>query len=119
MAEWSNVAWALQQAVRGKRGNANVQTALHSAEWLITQISQALKQGCMPVGSFNAFTIHDPKKRIIHVAPLADRIAHHAIMRFVEPRLDRALLPTVFACRKGKGVHAAISYAQKQMRQNQ
>ncbi|MEM9601406.1 MAG: RNA-directed DNA polymerase [Pseudomonadota bacterium] len=72
--------------------------------------------GRMPVGRFKAFEIHDPKQRVIHAAPLWDRVAHHALVRHVEPRLERALLPSVFACRVGKGVHAALDHAQRNSR---
>ena len=34
----------------------------------------------------------------------------------VIPVLDRAISPTSFACRKGRGSHRAVKYAQVQMR---
>jgi hypothetical protein len=116
IADWHNVAWALQRTCRGKRRHAAVQAALREPERFIAQVSAALRQGRLPVGRFHAFTIHDPKQRVIHAAPLPDRIAHHAIVHFLEPVFERVLLPSVFACRAGKGVHAAIHTAQRQAR---
>ena len=72
--------------------------------------------GRLPDGRLLSFTIRDPKLRTIHAAPFADRVAHHAIVRLMEPRLERALVPTSFACRPGRGVHAAIAHARVLMR---
>ncbi len=116
IANPENVRWAMHRACRGKRRNPQVQALLQAPETAIHQISSALRAGRLPVGHFDSFVIHDPKRRIIHAAPLYDRIAHHALMRFAEPRLERALLPSVYACRVGKGVHAAVAYAQHQSR---
>lgn len=54
----------------------------------------------------------DGVPRLIHAAPFADRVAHHALMRLLAPRLEQALVPTSFACRPGLGVHAALAHAQ-------
>jgi hypothetical protein len=116
IADWHNVAWALQRTCRGKRRHTAVKAALRKPEQVIAQVSAALRCGHLPEGRFHAFTIFDPKQRVIHAAPLPDRIAHHAIVRFMEPVFERVLLPSVFACRVGKGVHAAIHYAQRQAR---
>lgn len=116
IGDWHNVAWALARACRGKRRNSAVQRLLARSDEAISQIGAALRVGSLPVGRFHAFEIYDPKRRIIHAAPLEDRVAHHALVRYLEPRLERALLPSVFACRVGKGVHAAIHHAQSQAR---
>ena len=116
MADWKNVAWALHRACRGKTQSFAVQTILLEPEAAIDKVSLALRQGCLPVGVFRSFTIYDPKQRLIHAAPILDRIAHHAIVRLIEPTFERVLLPSVFACRVGRGVHAAIYYAQQQSR---
>ncbi len=116
IGDWHNVAWALARACRGKRSSVAAQRLLARADETIAGIGAALRTGSLPVGKFRAFVIHDPKRRVIHAAPLEDRIAHHALVRHLEPVLEPALLPSVFACRRGKGVHAAIHYAQRQAR---
>lgn len=113
IADWDNVAWAAARACRGKRGQPGVRVFLDESDRHIADIAAALRAGRLPVGRFQAFEIHDPKRRLIHAAPLADRIAHHALIRHMEPRLERALLPSVYACRVGKGVHAAVHAAQR------
>lgn len=116
IGEWHNVAWALARACRGKRRSGAVQRLLARSDEAIGRIGAALRAGSLPVGRFRAFEIHDPKRRIIHAAPMEDRVAHHALVRHLEPQLERALLPSVFACRVGKGVHGAIHHAQQQAR---
>jgi len=116
IASPDNVEWAMHRACRGKRHQFEVNALLNSPNNTLEQIQSALMEGRMPMGKFDSFTIHDPKKRLIHAAPLVDRIAHHALIRFVGPRLDHALLPSVYACRIGKGVHAAVAQAQHQSR---
>ncbi len=116
MAEWKNICWALHQACRGKSKRTDVQAILNSSESAINKVGEAFNQARLPVGSFHSFTIYDPKKRLIHAAPILDRVAHHAIVRLLEPTFERVLVDSVFACRKGKGVHAAIHYAQQQSR---
>ncbi len=116
IADWNNVTWALHRACRGKTQRPAVQAIQRHPERAIETVSTALRQGQLPVGSFRSFTLYDPKKRLIHAAPLLDRIAHHAMVRLIEPTFERVLLPSVFACRVGKGVHASIDYAQRQSR---
>jgi hypothetical protein len=41
---------------------------------------------------------------------------HHALCNVIEPIFDRMLLPTVFACRTGKGTHAGVRWVQSALR---
>jgi len=116
IADWHNVAWALGRAARGKRHTPAVQSALQRAEDTIAQVSADLRQARLPVGRYRSFVIHDPKRREIHAPDFLDRVAHHAIVRYLEPVLEGVLLPTVFACRLGKGAQAAVFHAQRQAR---
>ena len=116
IASWHNVAWALQRAARGKRHRSEVRAALAKPEQTIETIAKSLSEGRLPQGQWREFTIYDPKQRLIHAAPFVDRVAHHALMRSVEPVFERVLLPSVYACRVNKGVHKAIDDAQAKMR---
>ena len=116
IADWHSLAWALARAARGKRQRAEAHAALGHAEQTIAAIAADLRQARLPVGRYHAFIIHDPKRREIHAPAFADRVAHHAIARHLEPVFERVLLPTVFACRPGKGAQAAVYHAQRQAR---
>ena len=47
------------------------------------------------------------------VVPFPDRVMHHAIMNILEPVFERQFIFHTYACRKGKGTHAAARYAFK------
>ena len=114
ISDWHNVTWAMHKALKGKRSQSRLSSAQSHPEVIIEQVTSALAQGQMPCGTFTQFVIHDPKRRIIHCTPFADRVAHHALVRFMEPTFERVLLPQVYACREGKGIHRAVHYAQQQ-----
>ncbi len=116
IAGWDHVFRSLLRACRGKGKRSEVRQLRANPEPMVNRVSSCLRAGQIPDGRFNTFTVFDPKQRLIHAATLADRIAHHAIMAPAEPTFERVLLPTVFACRRHRGVHAAIYHAQKQMR---
>jgi hypothetical protein len=115
VAAQPNLDAALWSAARGKRARPDVVAFLADSARQMAGIRDALLNARLPIGTLNAFAIRDPKPRIIHAAPFADRVAHHALMRLFEPRLELALLPTSYACRPGRGVHAAIVAAQAAM----
>jgi RNA-directed DNA polymerase len=112
VAAWPNLEAALWAAARGKRARCDVAAFLAAAPAELGRVREALLAGRLPVGGFRRFAIRDPKPRLIHAAPFADRVARHALMRLLEPRLEQALVPTTFACRPGLGVHAALHHAQ-------
>lgn len=60
--------------------------------------------------------IDRPKRRLISAAPYRDRVVHHALMNVLEPILERRFHPHSYACRKGKGTHAAADRLQNLMR---
>ena len=115
VAATPNLDAALWAAARHKRARPDVVAFLSDTPAQMARVRQALLAGRQPDGHLRQFAINDPKPRLIHAAPFADRVAHHALMRLMAPRLEQALVPTSFACRPGKGVHAALHHAQRQM----
>ncbi|HEX4591835.1 MAG TPA: reverse transcriptase/maturase family protein [Gemmataceae bacterium] len=63
--------------------------------------------GAWRPGPFTTHWIARPKRRLISAAPYHDRVIHHALMKVLEPILDRHLHADSYACRRGKGTHAA------------
>ena len=59
-------------------------------------------------GGYREFVVTDSKKRIIKAAPFRDRVVHHAVCNIIEPIFERGFIYDSYACRKGKGTHAAI-----------
>jgi len=112
IAAWPNLEAGLWAAARGKRARPDVAAFLAAAPLELARVQAALLDGRLPVGRFRRFAIRDPKPRLIHAAPFPDRVAQHALIRMLEPRLEQALVPTSFACRPGLGVHAALRHTQ-------
>src|SRR5262249_9952400 len=64
-------------------------------------------------GPYRTFVIREPKPRFISAAPYRDRIVHHALTQVLEPIFERFFLPDSYACRPGKGTHAAVRRCQQ------
>lgn len=59
-------------------------------------------------GPYQLRIIHEPKERVIRIAPFRDRVVHQAICAVVAPLFERGFIHDSYACRKGKGTHAAL-----------
>jgi RNA-directed DNA polymerase len=62
-------------------------------------------------GPYDTFIVHDKKPRLISAAPFRDRVVHHALCNVIEPIFDRSFPYDSYACRTGKGTHAAVDRA--------
>lgn len=111
IADWQNLTHACHQAAKGKRDSMAVKVFLADFEPSLQQVRQALLSGRLLHGQYRAFTIKDPKPRIIHAAPFADRVIHHALINCIGQRLEKSWLDSSYACRKGYGSHRAIEQA--------
>ena len=59
--------------------------------------------------SYRQMTIYEPKARDIRIVPFRDRVVHHAIHNVIEPIFDKGFIYDSYACRDGKGIHAAVN----------
>lgn len=106
--EPDNLRLAWLKAIKGKRDKDVVLKFRENLEANLERLATFLFSGEKVWGPYYSFTIFDPKERIIKVAPLEDRIAHHAIMIICEPIFDSFQIHDSYACRKGKGQHLAL-----------
>lgn len=111
-----NLVRALWKAARGKRQRPEVAAFLANLDQELARLGEEILGGESPRGAYRRFTIHDPKRRLIHAACFPDRVLHHAILNRAEATFDRGLVDTCFACRPGYGVHAAIAHVQALLR---
>ena len=116
IADRNNLLQATWKAARGKQHRPAVARFLADLDGRLSQLADAILQEHAPLGRCRRFIIHDPKRREITAACFADRVLHHAIMNLAEPRIERMLVESTFACRPGKGVHAAIIAVQNNLR---
>jgi hypothetical protein len=116
LAAHDNLLLATWKAARGKRQRPAVARFLGDLEARLEALSRDIVEERAPCGRFRRFTIHDPKRRVITAACFEDRVLHHAILNLAEPRFERMLVDSCYACRPGKGVHAAVSAVQRNLR---
>jgi retron-type reverse transcriptase len=116
IVSWPNLLLAARKAQRGKRHRAVVQRFNFQQERNLLDLRDQLQDNAYRPGSFTTHWIHRPKKRMISAAPYRDRVVQHALMNVLEPILDAHFHPDSYACRKGKGTHAAARRLHELMR---
>lgn len=118
LAERDNLVLATWKAARGKHDRPAVSRFLADLDQRLASLARSLLDGTAPQGRFREFVVHDPKRRTIQAACFADRVLHHAILNFTEPAFERALVDSSFACRPGKGVHAAVTRVRQNLQRH-
>ena len=108
-----NLHEAYYKAAKSKRLAAEVILFNRNYEQNLEKLRLSLIDKSYRQGNYRHFMIIDPKERIISAAPFADRIVHHAIINILEPIFERQFIFHTYACRSGKGTHAAARYAFK------
>jgi len=107
---------AAEQARLGKRFRPAVAVFHFNLERELWRLHEELSRKTYRPGAYRTFTIHHPKKRQISAAPYRDRVVHHALVNVLEPIFERTFLADSYACRKGKGTHAAVRRCQEFMK---
>jgi retron-type reverse transcriptase len=113
LVSWPNLLFAARRARRGKRFRPNVARFEFFAEYELLRLQQELIEQRYVPGPFRTFVIHEPKRRTISAAPYRDRVVHHALCNVIEPIFERSFIGDSYACRRGKGTHAAARRAQQ------
>ena len=112
----ANMREALRLTARGKRLTPDYLEFKEYSVLNLHMLAAAMRDGSYRQGEPNEFRIYDPKERLISALPFEDRIAQQAVARIIAPIFDATLLPRCFACRPGKGTHAAAIALQADMR---
>ena len=108
LTSFANLYTAWRDASRGKRHRQSVSRFACDLEEELLLLQHQLQTDSYRPGPYRTFTIYERKPRIISAAPFRDRVVHHALMNVLDPQLDGMMYPHSFACRVGKGVHAAV-----------
>ena len=111
IADYSNIRLAFLKAIRGNRKSSAAIDYSRNVDSNLSLLREKLLSLDCGWGGYKTFMITDPKLRTISTAPFEQRIMHHAIMNVLEPVIERQLIHHSYACRKGKGTHAAALYA--------
>ena len=99
-----------KMASQGKRSHWEVLRFKANLEDNVLKIQEKLINHAWYPGEYRSFTVFEPKERIIHAPPFADRVVHHALVQVIGEFFEQRFIDQSFACRKGKGTHAASAY---------
>lgn len=108
---FSNLLEASRRAAAGKRSRPDVARFLLNLEPELVALGHELTTDSYRPGRYREFQILDPKPRMISAAPFRDRVVHHALTQVLEPIFERRFSEHSYACRIGKGTHAALRVA--------
>lgn len=112
VAERENLRQAFLLASRGKRERGDCRAFAADLDRQIEALRRGILHGDLPLGRATRFVVFDPKERIIHAPCFAERVLHHALMRQLEPVIERRLIDHTYACRRGLGQFKALDQAQ-------
>ncbi len=97
--------YACRKTKRYSKGALNFE--LNYEENLI-RLYEDLKNRKWQPGKSNCFIVTKPVRREIFAAPFRDRIVHHILIRRLNPVFEKYFIRDSYACRVGKGTHAAV-----------
>lgn len=108
ITDFDNIFRACREARRGKRFRDEVLAFTFRLEENIVTLQNELAWKIWRPGRWREFMVYDPKPRVIHAPAFRDRVVHHALCRVIEPLFERRFIYDSYACRRGKGTHAAM-----------
>ncbi len=108
VCSFENLLLAANKARRGKRFDPAPLRFFHRLEDELLCLRRELLERTYAPGPYHGFMIRDTKPRLISAAPFRDRVVHHALCNVVEPPYERSFIFDSYACRAGKGTHAAV-----------
>ena len=103
---------AALRAARRKRAKPSTAAFLVDLESEVLALERELRTRTWRPRPYRTFSVSDPKPRTISAADFRDRVVHHAVCAALEPLFERAAIFDSYACRRGKGTHAALTRAQ-------
>ncbi len=108
---FSTLVRAAERAASGKRTSLAAARFLERAEFEVLALQRALEADEWRPGLGARFEISDPKPRTITAVPFRDQVVHHALIGVLQPHFERRMIHDSYACRSGKGTHAALRRA--------
>ncbi len=112
MISVENLYRASRAARRGKRYRPACSRFEYQLEKELFSLHEELATGTYKPGPYRSFEIYEPKKRLISAAFYRDRVVQHALTNCLSKVFEPRFIANSFACRQGKGTHAAVARAQ-------
>ncbi|SBW07435.1 conserved hypothetical protein [uncultured Desulfovibrio sp.] len=117
LTSFENLLEAWRKVQRGKRRSLAVLRFRSEQEDLLFNIQERLRAHTWTPSPCRHFCVNEVKPRRIDAPTLSDCIVHHAVMNVMEPWFEKRFVADSYACRKGKGTHAASLRTTEFMRQ--
>lgn len=105
--DFHNLYNAYIKARKGKRYKNEALKFKLNLEGNLIELQNDLIYKTFENGRYREFTIYEPKERVIMALPFRDRVVHHALCNVIEPIFENRFIYDSYACRPGKGTHAA------------
>jgi hypothetical protein len=106
--ELDNIFLAYRKARKGKSWQNTISRFDDDLDENIFNIRDSLIEKTFTTSPYTETMIYEPKKRIIYKLPFnPDRVVQHALMNVLEPIWSGLFIHDSYACRTGKGIHAA------------
>jgi retron-type reverse transcriptase len=105
---YENLYFAWRDAARGKRKSPEVAAFEYALIDNLLRLEAELREGRYRPRPYWHFRITYPKPRRISAARFRDRVVHHALVRQIEPIFEARFIHDSYACRLGRGTHAAL-----------
>jgi retron-type reverse transcriptase len=112
VADFGALCAAARRAARGKGETHSAAAFIFHLESEVLKLQREILDDSYRPRPYRTFFVSDPKPRTISAADFRDRVAHHALCAALEPLFERAAIIDSYACRPGKGTHAAVRRAQ-------
>jgi len=116
LISFENLHLAARLTLKGKRTTAGACLFHTELEHNLLCLQRELVAERYVPGGYRTFWINDPKRRMISVAPFRDRVVHHALVQVLEPVFENRFIHHSYACRVGRGTHAALDTFRKWVR---
>lgn len=115
MYTFDNANTSFKKAAANKRFHEEVLAFSMSKEDELFRACEELENLTYKQGEYTVFKVWEPKERLIMALPFYDRVVQHMIVNAIGPVFEQRFYTHSYACREGKGMHAASNQLYKWM----
>lgn len=117
MCEYEFIESAHREARKCKRYRPDVMLFCDDLDSNLITIQNELKWKQYEIGPYKTFYVYEPKMRLVMAIQYRDRVVQWCIYKVLNPFYDRLFIADSYACRIGKGSHAAADRLQYWLKQ--
>jgi len=113
---FENLTLAAEKTLSGHKHKPAAARFHFNLETELFSLQEELSSGAWRPRPYRTFTVYEAKPRQICASEIRDRVVHHAVCNILDPIFECRMIHETYACRVGKGAHAAVRRAQQFMR---